>query len=375
MKAKIKMRVVAGVFALLLIAVYTIMSITGTGNPETEEAFEDLKNKEASGFFIFIELLDRMDYQISEWKHPDRFPDNGVLILLKNSSDYKRRNKREILNWVQQGNILIQAQPSETIDILTGFRLENIYNTKKSNVWFTSNLENNDIGAFLFESSQIFVEDDNAKVYASNDQGSLIVGRLEEAGEIISFADNYFFTNFNTASVEISTFINSLISKYYNKKFYYVGVKGLQAKLEKGNPFLILFAGRLKYITLHLLFFMFVYFLSIGLRFGPPDLPTVSKQRFLRRHLAGMGNFFEKVKAASFVLQTYKNYFRHRFLHYYSMPYNSSNEVLILKIRNNFPEYGPEIENFFSANSIQTQELIHIRNLLNKILKDLKSKG
>ncbi len=373
MKSSKTVRLIIAAISLLVIIIYAYTMLTAS--EQTEEVYEDLKGKDSLDYFIFTELLDRLDYSISEWRDPEALPRDGVLVLLKPSSEYKVRNKSELLDWVRAGNILVISGMSEALELLTGFEMVPIAAGPDPEIWYVDNLPQYTRSTLKYQSSVVFPDSGEVIPYASNSYGVLAGGRAEGEGEIILFSDIRILTNMEMDNYDLAEFINALFARYYEREIYYAGVKGTRVTKAEGNPIIILFKGRLKFTAIQILLLIIFYFLAIGIRFGPPDLPTVEEQRFLRRHLAGLGGFFEKMRAHFFILGIYQKYYRNQLLEFYSLPNNVSNSTLIRHMEKTLPGKTEEAMKFFSAEKLPVSEIMYLRNQMHIMIKEIKSKG
>jgi hypothetical protein len=363
-------RFLIALVAFLFLAVYTVSMMTASGEEDVTE--EDLTSKSEYGYYIFTEMLDRLDYNIKEWKTPDHFPDTGVLVLLLPSSQYKIRNKSALLDWVAEGNILVQCGVSEQIDVLTGFQRGIRQNTKNWNKWKLQNLESYERIIFTYESVQITRAATGIIPYVYDNEDFLICGKKSGYGEIITIADPGFLTNREMQTRETSVLVSALFSSFYDKPFYYAGIKATSAPKAEGNPILVLFSGRIKFVSIHLLLMLSVYYIAIGIRFGPPELQTVSQQRFLKRHLMGLGAFFQRVNAQSFVRENLQDFYRHRFLKFLSLPRNTENSKFRNQLEKDIPESAAEIIEFITSEEYSVSRLISGKNRMEAILRDMK---
>ena len=364
--------IIAGISLLAIIAYgYTML----TASERTEEVYEDLTGKDSLDYYIFTELLERLDYSIAEWRDPEKLPKNGVFILLKPTSEYKVRMKSELLDWVRDGNILVISGMSEALELLTGFEMESIAAGKDNDIWNIQNLEQYPRSTLKYVTNTVFPETEEVIPYASNAFGVLAGGREEGDGEILLFSDIRILTNMELENYDTAELINAVFARYHDRKIYYAGVRGTQVTESEGNPILILFKGRLKFVTIQVLMLLLFYYFAVGIRFGPPDLPTVEEQRFLKRHLKGLGGFFEKMKAGFFILEIYQKYYRTELLEFYSLPKNISNSILINHMEKSAPGKTDEAMKFFSAEKLSVSEIMYLRNQMNIIIKEIKSKG
>ena len=346
-----------------------------TASERTEEVYEDLKSQDDYSYYVFSELLEKLDYNVSEWRDPENLPRNGVFVLLKPASDYKVRMKTELLDWAGEGNILIISGMSEALELRTGFEMEPVPGGQDYDVWNIDNLPRYTRSTLKYESNTVFSDSEEVIRYASNEYGVLAGGRAEGDGEIILISDISMFTTGKLKNYDVAEFMNAVFARYYDRKIYYAGIRGTRLTKAEGNPIIILFKGRLKFVTIQFLAILLFYFLAIGIRFGPPDLPTVEEQRFLKRHLRGLGGFFEKMRANFFVLGIYQKYYRNQLLEFYSLPNNISNSILIRHMEKAVPGKTEEALKFFSAESLSIWEIMHLRNQMNIMIKEIKSKG
>ena len=380
MKSVRSVKFIIAAISLLVIIGYGYSMLTAS--EQTEEAYEYLKGKGSMDYYIFIELLERLDYNISEWKNSESLPRDGVLVLLKPSSEYKIRKKAKLLDWVEEGNILAITGMSEGLELLTGFEMVPIPVNLETELWDVDNLPLYPRNTLKYRSGVAFADSEEVVRYASNSYGVLSGGRKEGEGEIILFSDITIFANMKldngvtaVGSYDLAEFINAVFSRYHDREIYYAGVRGTAVVKAEGNPIAILFKGRLKFITIHVLLLILFYFLAIGIRFGPPDLPTVDEQRFLKRHLKGLGGFFEKMHAGFFVYEIYRKYYRNQLLEFYSLPNNVPNSRLIRHIEKAAPDKTEDALRFFSTEKLSISEIMYLRNQMHIMIKEIRTKG
>lgn len=373
MKSNRGIRIIVAVISLILIVAYAFTMMTAS--EQTEDLNENLKSKDPLGYYIFIELLDRLGYRTAEWNNPEALPDTGTLVLLKPTTEYKIKNKTVLINWVKKGNTLVIAGISEALELLTGFKSAVINIDKDSEVWNVRNLENYSRSTLIYQSNRVFVDNENAVPYASNSYGVLAGARKEGEGEIILISEAVFLTNKSLESDQNADFVNAVLSRSYDKRIFYAGTGITLVAKAEGNPIIVLFKGRIKFVTIQILILIFMFYLAIGIRFGPPDLPAIAEQRFLKRHLAGLGGFFSKMNALFFVLEINQKYYRTRFLKFYSLPQNAADYELKEHMEKSIPGSWKDVETFFSSGNKSISDIIYLRNKMHKLLLEIKAKG
>lgn len=308
--------------AFFFIFLYALFLVTGEEVPVQNR--RNSFNKGGSGYFLFYKLFKRLNYKFERWYEAEPPGDFGCLVYF----DYYPRDKEileRILKWVRQGNILFLAGVNAGYDPVFSGEIAS-GPAREVKIAKTMGSETPQM-TFSFTNSRYLKPGPGDRVLLRSESGALAIQRPLGRGKVFLFPDNKLFVNRNFINPNHALFLNLVFKSYYRNDFYiYEYGTGIH---KVTNPVLILFKGDLIFVTLHLLLTGILFAAWKSKRFGKPLRAEPFKRRSLNVHLAAVGDFYQKTRAAGIVESLTRKYFIYKIKHILNLKKNISTGELV----------------------------------------------
>jgi hypothetical protein len=296
----INTRIVIFIIASLLIALYTLLMITGYSGVERD--IRNTENKTFFGFYIFYKLMKNLGYKVEQWDGLGTLRD-GILIFF-NYDESHHRFIPDIERWVRSGNTLFFMGLDSKTDPLFGY---DIVQGEYSEVNINKKLQE-DVEDISFQTTTYLEHGKNGEILIGNTEGTLLVEEKLGGGEVYILSDNSLFSNMHLRDRNVAILLNNLFKDYYERRFSLYEYSTIIAT----SPILPLFSGRLFYITVHILLMGLIFLLWRAKRFGNPIRYKPFARRTLREHLTAVGYFYQKAHANRLVDKLDISYFTYQ---------------------------------------------------------------
>lgn len=274
-----------GIFFALILA-FTLLQVTGARTVEYGEGSK--VSEKHQSYYVFYKLLSRLGYKTRKWYgNIPRFSKNVIVMFDYNENDSELLE--EVVEWVKKGNVLF----------LIGNRTDNdpvldspLKTTGEPGEVVVDRAYSEDVDTLFLESASVFEGEHDGRALISCEEGDLLVSASLGDGNVYICPDTQFFRNRDLLNYPHGIFLNNLFKKYYDHKILVYEYKpDIKTAI---NPIMILFKGKLLFVTLQLLLIGLFFCLWKGKRFGSIVKLNPFARRSLKEHLLAIGYFYQR---------------------------------------------------------------------------------
>lgn len=287
-------------------------------------------NKKDEGFYIFYQLLEKLDYKIKATGEKEKLlKSSSVMIYTSESTDILSNNKKEkdpqmsilrspeLHQWVERGNDLVLIG-SESIDQYYGNPFTGTTKNSSTIILFKS-LTGGDCTHFKdyqYKSEKVFYplflkrfKESKLTLLGESESDEVSVAQIQEgAGTVLLIAEGDFFSNINLKDLHYAYLLDALFSPYKNKKIYLIRKPVKLIPTPSIGTFL--FSGRHVVLVVHSLIMFLLFLYLAGKRFARPEILLGKKQRESTEHTRAVGIFYQRGQAFSLIEKIDSEYFK-----------------------------------------------------------------
>ncbi len=363
---KINTASVIGIVGLILVALYTVSQLARfdkTGSKTRDSRYQ-----------LFYRLFKGLGYQTKHWSE-EELPDSSGLILYFNYEEANKVILEKLIHKVKDGGVLVLAgiesdhEPLQDKKVLSG-RI----GTLKVHESLSE-----DVGKLSTAHGRYFHSDMKGKVLLSFDDKPVLLETTSGKGKIYLLSDSSLFNDFHMADENVAVFINNLLKPYYEDKVYILHGKHYSGKASRKaedglTPIRMLFQGKLFFIAIHLILMGGLFILWKGKRFGQTLRLNPRSRRSLTEHLTAVGLFYRKAKSTHIVDHIQTQHFVFRLKKLLSIPYPSSEEVLIKAGTKGFNVNKETLTNLIKESHASESELLSREKEREKVIESIRSR-
>lgn len=271
----------------ILIIIFIFVQIIGSENIGENDII--INDKGENGYFIFYNLLKNLNYKTSIWHFIRKPRDNTCFIILDYNYD-KQSSLNSILEYLETGNILfIIGIRSEKEPV---FNSEIEFTPSLDNKIIISDKYNDDISEIYAKITKSILTSDTDEVILSTADSNVFIKKPYKEGYVYILPDEVLFTNSGLYDPDMAVFVNNIFKQFYDHEIIFFDKEA--SILKEINPIIVLFKGRLFYITMQLVIIFIFFAFYKGIRFGSPIHVDTIIRRSITGHLNAVGQFYLK---------------------------------------------------------------------------------
>lgn len=364
MKDKIRNYLIVGIFIILIVIAYVLVSIQG---------IEGLKQKEKmSPFKLFYTLFENLGYKTHKW-YSSTLPDKkGVFLIF----DYVNRHEEQIQNILdkveEDGSVLFIVGIDEDIDPYSNYDL--IYESTE-NLTIDSSISQDvkkiDGGWGRVIESKL--DESDTKLISTKDK-TILYSSYHGKGKVYILSDNSLLGNWKFRNENIAILFNNILKPYYNDNLYLIYAGEESKKFVNRSPIDILFEDNFLFITIQLILLGVLLLIWKGKRFGKGLRLNPYERRTLLEHLYAVGIFYRKSKRYGNIDKINSEFFQFRLRKVLNLSYKYSIEKIVdlIKSLSNKDLDKDQIQDLLkSREMISESELLHREKRRQEILEQL----
>jgi len=354
LKARFFIPATASLFLLLYVFILL------TGDPSAGGGRNSSFNQGERGYFLFHHLFVQLDYRLQRHFQSQAPEGRGCLIYF----DYFPSGNDQLqplLDWVKKGNVLYMVGIFQDRDPIFSRKIQAavcdgiVSKTLTFSPRYVRSIKKQ--------------EGDQVLLHSGSDV--LVMGMQLGQGRVFLIPDNFLFVNSLFTNPNHAVFLNSLFAPYFNNNIYIYEYGTNVYKVKQ--PILILFRGKLLYITLQLMLLGLVFLLWRSKQFGKPRRFDSLKRRSLSNHLTAVADFYRKAGALKLVDSLSRNYFIYRARQMLNIKTKPTASQLSEKIAEHTGETPEMIKQLIVGGDVGEQSLLKKRKDIYRLLKKINA--
>ncbi len=302
MKALMRFNIIIPITALFFVVIYAFLLLLGIRSVNTEN--KQTSNTSHYGFSYIYRLLKELGYKVKRVSSYRIESGKNCFIMINNEfkNDVERK---QVLSWVKGGGVLF------LIGEMGSERINSEYKLKTGsiqNISFKKGM-GKDVKNLNYNYGSYFVGVSEENILVNSNQGALIIKVKTGKGVIFAAAGASFFNNGHIKKENAAVIFNNILGKYYDEKYNILFLeKAPEYRVDK-NPVMILFRGRIFFITMHVILMVLLFCFWKAKRFGNAMSLNPYGRRKITEHIAAVGDFYRKAKKRNLIEKLEIDYF------------------------------------------------------------------